>query len=248
MFTMKLLRFIYNGLLTGMPMIAYNPFRGEPLHCPFEVKEKSLYINYILSHFQKNKLDEYLKNSPLSLMPITMNNETNYFLSLNIYNCSSPLFMNDNVMTRFEINTYVKNQYNETGTLILDYLCSELSMDPVNLFKTKDTLYYHNSSIFGINSKIKLAFDFVMNETDHLYVIDKHLIEFTDKVFYKNGIFDKIYYDTSLLNPILKIPYIEDLKFTFLNMEFLNPYSVFYFSQPIHFVGSMWHNLLVSDL
>ena len=40
-------------------------------------------------------------------------------------------------MTRFEINTYVKNQYNETGTLILDYLCNELSMDPVNLLKQK---------------------------------------------------------------------------------------------------------------
>ena len=43
---LKLLKFVYNGLLSGMPLIAYNPITKTPIHVPFTIKEQSTYINY----------------------------------------------------------------------------------------------------------------------------------------------------------------------------------------------------------
>ena len=46
---LKLLKFVYNGLLSGMPLIAYNPITKTPIHVPFTIKEQSTYINYKLT-------------------------------------------------------------------------------------------------------------------------------------------------------------------------------------------------------
>ena len=40
-------------------------------------------------------------------------------------------------ITRCELNTYVKDHNGNYGTLIIDYLSNELSMDPLNIFKSK---------------------------------------------------------------------------------------------------------------
>jgi len=104
------LKFFYNALLTGMPSLTYNPINKNVLHAPFIVNEFSTYINYRLNLDQLQTLKNYLHENTdgFNIVPSSILNDDSkdYFLSLNIYNCSSPLFLTDENMTRFEINTY----------------------------------------------------------------------------------------------------------------------------------------------
>ena len=90
------LKFFYNALLTGMPSLTYNPFNKNILHSPFNVNEYSTYINYRLNSIQLHKINEFLekRNLDLNLAPSTLfkDNTKDYFLSINIYNCTSPVF------------------------------------------------------------------------------------------------------------------------------------------------------------
>ena len=74
--------------------------------------------------------------------------------------------MNENGMTRFEINTYVTNGFKK-GTLILDYISSALSMDPVNVFKNSIPLKYEDGHIEGESENI-----FLNTLTASLMVVD----------------------------------------------------------------------------
>ena len=147
---MRLLKFVYRGLMTGMPLLVYNPYSRVNFHSPFTISPGSLYINYKLDVEQVNQLNKYVKTKTnnFDLMPISMekayDEKLDYYISLNIYNCSSPVFLNKDQITRFEINTYVQDDENK-GTLIVDYMSNGLSMDPVNIFKNKDLSLIHIS-------------------------------------------------------------------------------------------------------
>ena len=91
--------------------------------------------------------------------------KSGYYLSLNIYNCTSPVFLNDKVTTRFEINTYVNDECRK-GTLIIDYLSNELSMDPVNIFKRLSSLSYSNDKIVGKSKKQQIFLETIV-KTDY---------------------------------------------------------------------------------
>ncbi len=261
-----LLRFIYRGLLTGMPMITYNPITKQPIHIPFTIQSHSTYINYKLNHEQVDILQEYINDydDNIQIVPVNLlSNETNmsYYLSVNIYNCSSPIFFNQNVpMTRLEVNTYVKkwnfttNEY-EKGTLILDYTSSDLSMDPINLFKPKEFVSFKtNSSYFNMtstsqNDQISFSLQYSQRAKNNNTYIHNDLIEYSDKIFYKNGIYDKLYYDTSLVNAKIEFPnlYVHNM-FYYRNLSFCQPQHIFYFDNPINFVGGMWYNVFPHDL
>ena len=245
---MKVLQFFYNGLLTGMPSIVYNPFTRANIHVPFNIGPKSLYINYKLEPYQVAKINDFLleRDSNLILQPVQLESQCDpdYYLSLNIYNCTSPVFMNDKETTRFEINTYVSD-CEKNGTLILDYLSNELSIDPVNIFKRLSSVKYNKTMIqaTSLRQNISLKGNLNISENDKQYNISDDLIHFSDNIFYTNGIFDKLFYDTSLIRAVTKTPSIENLQFNFLNISFTNVSSVFYFENNINFVGGVWYNI-----
>lgn len=243
---MKILKFVYKSFLTGMPFITYNPITRIPFHAPFDVMPESLYINYKLNNLQYETLNNYInkKNSDFTLLPIriSQHDTPSYYLSLNIYNCTSPIFMNDNGMTRFEINTYVTNKH-QKGTLIIDYLSNALSMDPVNIFKNSIPLEYSNGEIIGIDNNILLNASLSLSDKDSQFYMDKDLAKFSDVIFYTNGIYDKLFYDTSLTEALVKIPKIRNLRFDYINLTFSRPDSIFYFKNQINFVGAVWQNL-----
>ena len=243
---MKILKFVYKSFLTGMPFLTYNPITSIPFHAPFDVMPESLYINYKLNNLQYETLNNYInkKNSDFTLLPIriSQHDTPSYYLSLNIYNCTSPIFMNDNGMTRFEINTYVTNKH-QKGTLIIDYLSNALSMDPVNIFKNSIPLEYSNGEIIGIDNNILLNASLSLSDKDSQFYIDKDLAKFSDIIFYTNGIYDKLFYDTSLTEALVKIPKIRNLRFDYINLTFSRPDSIFYFKNQINFVGAVWQNL-----
>ena len=146
---MKLLELVYRGILTGMPLLTYNPITKNTLNVPMIVNPESTYLNFKLDNEKVKKLEKYIKKySNLSMIPIKMDEKEEYILSVNVYNCTSPVFLNDKEITRFEINTYVRDEYNNNGTLILDYISNELSMDPLNIIKWKQDLVYNKYDVF----------------------------------------------------------------------------------------------------
>ena len=66
------------------------------LHSSFTVNEYSTYINYRLNNPQLKIINEYLNTNTneLTIKPSSLlhDNSKDYFLSINIYNCSSPIF------------------------------------------------------------------------------------------------------------------------------------------------------------
>ena len=138
----NLLKLFYNVLLTGLPSISSNPINKNTLVAPFVVDSGSTYINYKLDKNQYEKLSDHLLKTTnnLKLRPIYIfksNKKSDmdilkkeYYLSINIYNCTSPIFnfLSKDPITRCEINTYVINEKGEIGTLIMDYTSNILSI------------------------------------------------------------------------------------------------------------------------
>ena len=232
-------------MLSGLPFITYNPINKNPIHFPINVHPKSMYVNFELDKYQKIELNHFMKGSGLELIPISLekNKPKKFYISLNIYNCTSPLFLNDKIITRFEVNTYVKNKDNQNGTLILDYISNALSMDPTNYFKKQQDILYNNHNIDTTTDIIQLSMNYQLNDNDKPYLVDKELFQFTDIIYYMNGIYDKMFYDQSLITNPLKIPLLKQIHFNFHNIKFNKPNSIFYFDQEIRFVDALWANV-----
>lgn len=261
------LKFVHSGLLTGMPSLLYNPFTRLSLNVPLTIQPNSLYVNFKLTKEQSTYINSYIQEqSALELVPISLfpKEEPTNYLSVNIYNCTSPVFLNDNLKTtRCEINTYVKDHMGNYGTIILDYLSNGLSMDPVNIFKQKDKANYiredNNNFIVDCRSiqtssssspsssslndliSFKLRFS---NKNSTKFTLNDQLTKYSDFIYYRNGIYDKLYYDNTLVDAITMAPfYYNEFKFEFLDLSFEHCDSVFYFNDSIKFVGAMWNNL-----
>ena len=57
---MKLLKWLYKGMITGLPSLTYNPLRLNTFIAPFEVKPFSTYINFKLTSPQVEHINNYL--------------------------------------------------------------------------------------------------------------------------------------------------------------------------------------------
>jgi len=249
----KFLKFFYTTLLSGMPSLSVNPINKNILHAPFIVNPSSTYINYKLDENQYKKIDNFLKKNDnnFNMLNTSIIKDTNkdYFLSINIYNCTSPIFnfLTKEPVTRCEINTYVINKDNLIGTLIMDYVSNILSLDPDNLFKRKNDIYFkkNNNIIYGNakNDNFYLDFSYDVYNNINKYKLSLELIEFTDVIFYNCGLYDKLYYDSSLINNDIVVCNNNNIKFNFLDLEFTNVDSVFYFEKKIDFIGGMWANI-----
>jgi hypothetical protein len=252
----NLLKLVYNSLLFTVPSFVSNPLNKNPIVAPIIIPPHSTYINYKLEDYHKNYIQDYINNfsEDLEIIPIKLSKEhnKNYYISINIYNCSSPLFMSEFPIIRCEINTYVKNKNGQIGTLILDYLSNGISMDPINIFrnsdKSKNIIFKkgddNNNIIFCKNDNEKILLDIKYKYSKYKFFMGHKLVEFTDWAFYKNGIADKVYYDSSLVEAItFKGVLTEKSLFIYKDLVFHRPESVFFFKDQLNFLGSMWHNL-----
>ena len=70
------------------------------------------------------------------------------------------------------------------------------------------------------------------------------LIRYSDRIYYKNGIFDKLYYDSSLTYaPIVLSMYNNQNYFQYKDLCFERAMNIFYFEDSIQFIGGMWDNV-----
>ena len=255
-----LLKFVYNGLLTGMPLLTYNPFTRNNFMCEFNVKPYSTYLNYKLDDNQANELTNLIKlkndegpyDFKLKKVSILKDEEPSYYLSVNIYNCSLPIIPEHKSIARLEVNTYV--EFNNTvGTLIVDYCSDQLSMDPVNVFKSKSNVCYLDSNIDvrdslrgrcrDDNIYLDLMTSKDINNGDNDLELSDDLIKYSDIIYYTSGVYDKLYYDSTLIYPKVFKQQIYDHFFSFYNLTFDNPDSHFCFKDKISFSGSIWNNV-----
>lgn len=264
-----LLKTVYTGLLAGMPSFTFNPINRVNLLAPLKVEQYSTYLNFKLDDKQVKYLNNYIseyndnndnnnKLDNLQLIPLKMGvfQQPAYYISVNIYNCTSPIFMSNMPIIRCEINTYVKNNRGERGTMIIDYLSNAISMDPINIFKNPDNIIFDKQNknlpsnlesisidCYSKREKIDLHVDFDIDNYKILKIGNK-LIDYTDKIYYKNGIMDKVYYDTTLTRAKIYQPKnSRDFRFIYRDLSFNKIDSIFYFDNPLNFVGSMWDNI-----
>lgn len=248
---LPLLKFVYRGLLTGLPILTYNPITKLNFQSPFDVNPYSTYINFKLDAGQYNYINNFLNSSTMALEKVSIDNlKEDYYLSINIYNCSVPIIPSEGDVTRCEINTYIKDKNEGKGTVILDYESNALSMDPVNIFKdkNKDNVYfkYNDGKILAkcLSNNIELNLECKYNNNDLHFEVGENLVDYSDKIFYTNSIYDKLFYDTSLTRAKTKIPtFVKDVNFRFGDLIFDKPHSIFYFEDKLNFAGSLWHNL-----
>lgn len=248
----NLLRFVYNLLLVGMPQMANNPINKNILHAPFNVNEMSTYINYRLDNEKINSINKILKkHNNFNLIPASIidDQEKDYFLSINIYNCTSPIFsfLSEEPATRCEINTYVVDKNQLKGTLIIDYISNIISMDADNIFKLPNTISFNkiDNKLFGNakNNNIDLNFDINLENHKYLSKLSNSLIDKTENIFYNSGVYDKLYFDSTLLKNTIVNCNDFNINFKFYDILFDKVDSVFYFENKINFVGGMWYNI-----
>jgi len=259
-FNTGFLKLFYRALITGLPLTTYNSFSGVSFHSPAKVLLGSTYVNYKLTENEFNYINNHLfkttDNLKLKQICISQDKKNeDYYVSINIYNCTSPMFsiVSDSAVTRCEINTYITNKKNEYGTLIMDYCSNFLSIDPDNIFRLPTFTSYLSNKQYPLGDRNEILkakgknIDFFINYTasprDKDFKISDQLIYFTDKIFYNNGLYDKLYYDTSLILAKTKIPVVHNLSFKFFDLEFSQPESIFYFTNELNFVCAMWNNL-----
>ena len=251
---MRLIKYVYKLFSHGFPLLSHNIFTNTPYYTSFLVQPESTYINYKLNDTQYNHIRKFINShsNNLKIEPISLDTkDKDKFLSINIYNCTSPLFsfLGNKNITRCEINTYViDKKYHKKGTLIMDYDSNFLSMDPVNIFKSPgNTIFKKNNNKIICKAKsdnFHFDLEYDIKKNDKNYIINNDLHEFSDNIYYNNGIYDKLYYDTSLTHAKLKIPHkIKNLQFEFCDIIFNEPYSIFYFLNEIRFSGCMWNNI-----
>ena len=256
-FKNNFLKLFYRALITGLPLTTYNSFSDVSFHAPATVLPYSTYVNYKLTENEFSYINNHLlkTTNELELKKIKISqdeDEKNYYLSINMYNCTSPMFslVSKDPITRCEINTYVTNKNYEYGTLIMDYCSNFLSLDPDNIFKlpevalyTRDKLFNKTYTFKAKNKNIDFFLNYSVSHLDKNFNISNQLVYFTDKIFYNNALYDKLYYDTSLILAKTKIPNINNLSFKFYDLIFDKPDSVFYFIDELRFVCAMWNNL-----
>lgn len=247
------LKNFYKFLMVGLPQYIYNPLSNNNFLAPLTVQPYSTYVNFKLDEDQVDYLNRYIKeySDDLTIVPLKISKYEfpSYYINVNVYNCTSPILMNDKNIVRCELNTYVRNSDGTLGTVILDYISNGISLDPVTLFKKPTRISFFRENGYNIidctseHQEIDLQITYSVLNGDE-FTMSTELVDYTDNIYYKNGIMDKIYYDSSLTRAkIRQTNFISNFHFRYRDLEFTEIDSVFYFRDELRFVGSLWDNL-----
>ena len=83
---LDILKFVYRGLLTGMPLLTYNPITKNTFNVPLTVLPYSTYLNFKLTDNQTSYLNNYISEFtkdleivPINLYPNDAKSERNYY-------------------------------------------------------------------------------------------------------------------------------------------------------------------------
>ena len=80
-------KFVYRGILTGMPILTYNSITKNTFNVPMTVNPISTYVNFKLDPIMVDVINKDIqKTSNLSLVPIKLfpDSKEEYILSVNL--------------------------------------------------------------------------------------------------------------------------------------------------------------------
>lgn len=247
----------YKILITRLSINSCN----EPYSCEsINIYPYNTYVNYKLTLDEWNYVNKYLydnTNYKMSIISIEKMSSPkyNYYISVNMYNYINSLNKNK-LITRCEVKTYVKNEKGVYGNLIMDYVVNDIKCE-FNINKCCQNIdntlsekeYLYASSIcpkceYGnLKSNIDMRansniFDFKLNYNEYVndikFNLNRYFIDFMDNIFNYDGIYKKIYYDTSLTRGDVRKIKKYNVSFKFKDLVFKEPDSIFYFKNKIN--------------
>ncbi|MBT4522723.1 MAG: hypothetical protein HOC23_22215 [Halieaceae bacterium] len=165
-----------------------------------------LYINFIVPDERATALSREIGMPPglsLSKIQLTEDGNSHYYITLNIYLASGVA-----AGYRAEWSTYVKQDNDPDATprfMVVEARSSTPSGDPVNLYTDPSRVDYsvkNNLTKTHVDSDDETFFraSFTIPQQPFMEKITREWAESNDKIFWGNGVYDKAYYNATLVN------------------------------------------------
>ncbi len=210
----------------------------------------SLYINF---EIKPSALDAFTKlidlPEELELVPVRVlaDEQPAYLLTLNIYEVSGLVSG-----SRAEWSTYVDDGDGKPRYMILEAQSSSGSMDPVNIVTRADTVEHvrNGMELFSrVDSGQGSSFTATIGLSDAqpMSRLANEWIGANDRIYWRNGIFDRAWYDASLFDSPVRLVSGKDI-----DIDDQTPWARFVKRRPRHvlryeselqFMLSPWFNV-----
>ncbi len=245
--TMK--RFMYSQLsvLDGL-RIAFG--REQPaLHFQVLASPPSIYINYAIREEALANFTRFINLAPgFSPCPIScvQDDQPRHVLTLNIYQVTGLV-----QGVRAEWSTYVLDKAGIPRYMVLEARASSRSLEPVKLFTRADCVV-HQSRGQSLYSKVTSDNDRLLES--RVTVRDRHRqvtptqawISANDYIYWRNGICDKIWYDSSVMVSPQRVP-PEDADISdgthWAQFTEAEPINILLYDSGMNFIVSPWFNI-----
>lgn len=213
----------------------------------------AFFINFRIPRHQISKLKEKLNlPSNLTLVPVSpfKYRLPHYQMSLNIY-------LGEGIAAglRAEWSVYVAEKSNprQPYYLVVDAATSMPSLDPVNLFTQPAEVFDYSIDANGAavtniqfqNQTFKAKFP--LPQRAAAPTVNPRWIRANDRVYWRNGVYDRLFYNASVTQPGLSLIDIKQIEIEdgTIWAKFLDPkpLSAFTFSRALEYKISPWFNV-----
>ena len=243
-------RFLYSQLaLRDAFLILFG--RVQPnIAFTVEANPCSIYFNFGIRPECREEFTRYINLADdLSLSPIrcVADEDPELILTLNIYEVSGIVSG-----LRAEWSTYITDEEGKPRYMVLEARCANGSLDPVELF-TRPGRVEHSMTSSVVESLVASNEGALFRSTCKLR--DEHpqapiateWIVANDNIYWRNGIYDRTYYDEAMIDaPVRSIP-AEDVSIDdqthWARFTEPQPKHVLKYEGPLHFMITPWANV-----
>jgi len=210
----------------------------------------SVYINFEL---KKNALDDFIDHIGLpeefALTPVRCldGEDPAYLLTLNIYQVSGIVRG-----SRAEWSTYVDDGEGKPRYMVLEARSSSGSMDPVNIVTRADRVDHARKAenlVSTVASKGGQVFRSRISLSDKhpLAKLATEWIAANDRIYWRNGVFDRAWYDGNLFDSPVRVISRKDIEVDdgteWARFVKRSPRHVLRYESELQFVLSPWFNV-----
>jgi hypothetical protein len=179
---------------------------------PFTVEANpcSLYFNFRVRPECREEFLRYINIAgglPLSPVRCIADEEPDFLLTLNIYEVSGIVSG-----LRAEWSTYIIDKEGKPRYMVVEARCANGSLDPVELF-TRPGRVEHSmtsgavESLVASNEGALFRATCILREEHPMARIATEWIVANDNIYWRNGIYDRTYYDADMIDaPVRSIP------------------------------------------
>jgi hypothetical protein len=210
----------------------------------------SIYFNFRIRPECREAFERHINLADnLALSPIRcLADETpELILTLNVYEVSGIVSG-----LRAEWSTYITDTEGKPRYMVLEARCAKGSMDPVELF-TRPGRVEHRMTSTTVESLVASdagalfrATCTLRDEHPHAKIATEWIVA-NDNIYWRNGIYDRTYYDAAMIDaPVRSIPaedVIIDDQTPWAEFTEPQPKQVLKYEGPLHFMITPWANV-----